>query len=229
MTSVRFLIGLLLIASVAVAQHAGAQPFVVDDTGLAPARSLQVEVWHHVHASWLVPSAQVIPGLDIISGVGLLRNGSDGAGQLAIDLQSKWQFRGPERAWGVAVVGGATAMADALLDSESGSVYAYVPLNITLLGGRFVLYPNAGWTYARGGLHEFTWGLRADGRLMRRLALVAETYGAGSAAPGYQVGVQVWPGSERLELDLTLSRAERNGSRHTWVTVGAIVVIPVAW
>lgn len=204
-----------------------AQPFVVDDPGLAPAGALQMEAWHQPYASWFVPSAQVAPGVDLVGGVALLHDSPLGAEQMALDLQSKWQARPMEHGWSAAVVAGGTAElpTDDFRTDDPFTAYAYVPVGVAALDGHFVVYPNVGWSYAQGGPHELSWGLRTDVHLNPIVTVVGEVYGAGTASPGVQTGLQIRMGADWLELDATVSHDERNGARRTWLTLGLVAVL----
>lgn len=72
------------------------------------------------------------------------------------------------------MVAGATVAlpTDDFRAADPFTVYAYVPIGVTAFNERLIAYPDAGWTYAQGGPHTFTWGLRA-------------------AAPGFQAGLQI--------------------------------------
>ena len=219
--------GLLLIASLALADRANAQPFVVDDSGLAPDGVLQMEVWHHPYESWLVPSAQVAPGVDLVGGVALLHASPLGAEQLALDLQSKWQVRPLLSGWSAALVGGGTAELPTtdFRASDPFTVYAYGVAGAPAFGGQLTAYPNLGWTHTQGDGHALSWGLRADLLLSSSVILVGEAYGTGTAPPGYQAGLQIYPGLDWLELDATVSHDVRNGTRQTWITLGLVAVL----
>jgi hypothetical protein len=94
-----------------------------------------------------------------------------------------------------------------------------------VLDGSVVTYPNVGWSYAQGGPHELTWGLRTDVHLSTIVTVVGEVYGAGTTDPGLQTGLQIRPDPDWLELDATVSVGERDGTRRTWFTLGIVAVL----
>lgn len=147
------LVALLLGAGGLLPSAATAQPFVVDDTGLAPEGAVQVEAWHHRDASWLVPSAQVTRGLDVVGGLGLLHDSRFGAERMALDLQSKWQVRPMRPRWSAALVAGGTAElpTDDFRAADPFTTYAYGAAGVSALDGQVVAYPSAGGVARRVG------------------------------------------------------------------------------
>lgn len=186
-----------------------------------------MEAWHQPYASWFVPSAQVAPGVDLVGGLGLLHATSLGAEQIALDLQSKWQARPMEHGWSAAGVTGGTAElpTDDFRATDPFTAYAYVPVGVAALDGHLAAYPNVGWSYTQGGPHELSWGLRTDVHLNPIVTVVGEVYGAGTAPPGVQTGLQIRMGADWLELDATVSHDEQNGARRTWLTLGLVAVL----
>lgn len=217
---------LLLVPIALLAHVACGQPLVVDDTGLVPGGALQVEAWHHNQATWLAPSMQIAPGLDLIAGTAWMHAGRFRDGHVVLDGQSKWQVRSPEERWSAALVGGLTA-AWSSGPSASTTPYAYAVLGGAPLTSRLVLYANAGWTRAPNTPSMATWGLRADAHLRPGVMLAGEVYGTGPEQPGYQVGLRLWPWSSNLELDLLLARDRRSGTRATEITLGIVGVLPL--
>lgn len=221
---------LLLVLFVGASVRPGAtvaQPFVVDDTGLAPEGTLQVEAWHHSCASWFVPSAQVAPGVDLVGGFALLHDSPLGAERMAFDLQSKWQMRPLQHGWSAAVVAGGTAdlPTDDFRAADPFTAYAYVPVGVSGLDGHVVAYPNIGWSYTQGGPHELSWGLRTDVHLNTVATAVGEVYGTGTATPGFQTGLQIRPSADWLELYATVSYHEWSDGRSTRLTLGLVAVM----
>jgi hypothetical protein len=226
----RFLRVSFLILLVGLSTRPGAtmaQPFIVDDTGLAPDGALQVEAWHHPYASWLVPSAQVAPGFDVVGGLALLHDSPCGAERMAFDLQSKWQVRPMGRGWSTAAVAGGTAElpTDDFRTPDPFTAYAYVPVGLAVRDGHVVAYPNAGWSYTQGGVHEIIWGARADVHLSTQVTVVGEVYGVRTSTPGIQTGMQLRPGADWLELNATVSYDERSDARRTWLTLGFVALL----
>ncbi len=221
------LIALLLGAGGLLPSAATAQPFVVDDTGLAPEGAVQVESWHHRDASWLVPSAQVTRGLDVVGGIALLHVAPFGAEQMALDLQGKWQVRPPRRSWSAALVAGATAEVPTTdgRAARLAATYAYGATGLSLLGEQLTLYANAGWSRARNGPSLLTGGLRADVRLTDRFIAIGEVFGTGRSAPGAQASLHVRPGPDWLELNATVTRARRAETYQTRLTLGLVAVL----
>jgi len=228
MPSLHHYIGcLLLAAACSWPEPSTAQPFVVDDTGLAPEGMLQVESWHHPYESWLVPSAQITPGFDLVGGFALLHASPLGAEQMVFDLQSKWQVRPMRQRWSAALVAGGTAElpTNDLRAADPFTTYGYGAAGVSALDGQVVAYPNAGWSYTQGGPHALTWGLRTDLHLNTVFTVVGEVYGTGTADPGIQAGLQIRPDADWLELNATVSVDERNSTRRTWLTFGLVAVL----
>lgn len=72
-----------------------------------------------------------------------------------------------------------------------------------------------------------SWGLRTDVYLNTVVTVVGEVYGVGTAAPGYQAGLQLRPGAGWLEVDATVSHGTRGGTRRTWRTLGLVAALDV--
>lgn len=106
---------------------------------------------------------------------------------MAFDLQSKWQARPMRHHWSAALVAGGTAElpTDDFRAANPITMYAYVPAGVSVLDGRWAVYPNVGWVHTQGGPHAVSWGLRTDVHLSTVVTVVGEMYGTGPTAPSY--------------------------------------------
>ena len=119
---------------------------------------------------------------------------------------------------------------DAVL--ELSTIYAYVPLSLSVAGDRLVLHQNTGWLLQRTAdrsRHALTWAARADVLVHPRVALVGEVYGAEGAAGAdaeFQTGVRAFVRPDRVQLDLSYGGLLRTGRRGQGWTLGLTLSTP---
>ena len=88
----------------------------------------------------------------------------------------------------------------------SHTLYAYVPVTISLMHGRILLYENTGWLYdtrASDQRHALTWAIRGDLALTRRIAAIGERFGATVGDTEFQAGIRGAIVPDRIQLDLS--------------------------
>lgn len=71
------------------------------------------------------------------------------------------------------------------------SLYAYVPVSVSLGDDGLVLHQNTGWFYERRGGHErhaLTWAARGDLRVRPDVILICDTFGSSGNPAEFQTG-----------------------------------------
>jgi hypothetical protein len=223
---------LVLLSLLLLPGAARTQQFVVDDAALVDRNACQLEAWHGETETRFEPACQLVRGLELMAGVGLV--GAGRGRQLEYRLEAKYLLREPgDRRLGVALLAGLEYQ-----PGEQGagleSVYAYVPVTVPVRGEQLLLHANLGWHYERdahehGGEvhdephHALTWGLRADLLLPvagERFALIGELFGEDRLLPEFQVGLRSELIAERLTLDLSWGGHTQGGLRGAGWTLG---------
>jgi hypothetical protein len=207
---------LLLVSVAALPPRAPAQQFVTDDAAITEYRACQLEAWHGQRASWIQPACTPVRNLEVTLAVGFLDAGGPGR-ERDVLLQGKTLFR-PLQAgdWGWGLALGTTPRGRVFPGQRRfGTLFAYVPLSLSLGEDRVVLHQNAGWHYRRDeegapgpeAAHAFTWGTRGDLWLGGRFTAIAELFGdSRRACPQWQAGLRTELWRERLLLDVSYGR-----------------------
>lgn len=222
----------LLLFSVALAPCCRAQQFVTDDAAVVEYRAVQLEGWHGESSSWILPAFQLIPNLEITTGIG--RVVEEGVRKTEYVAQGKYLFQErTDSSLGVGIVAGAGfGRLPQVVGGAVAVAFAYVPISVAVLADRVVVHANAGWLFNRrgdplgGGSHVFNWALRTDATLAAacdRFTLIAEFFGENTASPQFQVGVRTVVISERLGIDLSWGGHTARDAEGTGWTAG------IAW
>jgi hypothetical protein len=211
-----------------------AQQFVVDDADLVERNACQLDGWHGTGASWLLPACHLLPGVEIMAGIGSVVLG--GARHTEYVVQGKTLLRGAgTHPVSIGLVGGLGL--DPLSQARGGveGVFAYVPATLALRDEGLLLHANLGWHFERdahehaGGEfhqeahHALTWGLRGDVQFSSRITVIGEIFGEDRLMPEFQVGLRTALVPERLLVDLSWGDHIQRGMR------GAGWVLGVAW
>lgn len=209
------------------------QQYITDDAAVTEYRACQIQMWHGERSSWVLPVCTPVRNLEV--SVGSIAVWDDGAeGHFEYVIQAKTLLRRLETdGWGAGfVVGTGRDPALATTAPQSSSLYAYVPLSLSLARDRVVLHQNTGWLHQRSAGHKrdaLTWAGRVEGRVRRHLFLVGEVYGAegGAAAPAeFQAGVRAFARPGRVQLDLSYGgRLETGRGGQGW-TLGLTLMTP---
>jgi hypothetical protein len=209
-------------AMMATASPVHAQQFVTDDAALVERGACQLEAWYARPASWILPACQVIPNLEVTAGLGAVET-VEGAHDVRYVLQGKTLFRELEPdGFGIGLVGGfGLDPLGQIVARRIDSMYAYVPLSVSLAGDAMVLHQNVGWVYGpepgengvAGRRHALTWAMRADVGLTDRWTAIAELFGQSRVFPEYQVGLRWAVVPDRLGIDLSYSGATAGDAR----------------
>lgn len=100
------------------------------------------------------------------------------------------------------------------------AVFGYGILSRDLFSSRLTVYQNVGWVQEKNGPHQLTWGARFDWAAFEFLTLIGEVYGEGATDPSVQVSLRTVLLPDRVESDVSITRADPFESRRTWITVG---------
>lgn len=211
----------------------GAQQYITDDAAITEHRACQIQMWHGERSSWVLPVCTPLPNVEL--SLGFIAVWDDGAeGHFEYVVQAKTLLRPlTTDGWGAGFVAG-TGRDPALASTaaQQTTVYAYVPLSLSLADDALVLHQNTGWLHqnvAGRTADALTWAVRGEARLRRHVHAVAEAYGAdGSArAPAeYQLGVRGALRPERVQLDVSWGGRLRTSRRGQGWTVGLTLTTP---
>lgn len=190
-------------------------------------------MWHGQRSSWVLPVCTPLNNVEL--SVGFIAVWDDGAkGHFEYVLQAKTLLKPLEtNGWGAGlVIGTGRDPALASTAAQQSTLYAFIPLSLSLAGDAVVLHQNTGWLHTSVEGREadaLTWAARGEVRLRRYVHGVAEVYGAeGSArAPAeFQAGVRAAVRPERVQLDLSYGRRLRTGRRGQGWTLGLTLTTP---
>lgn len=208
-----------LLASLGVGTSA-AQQVLVDDPTSVPTGAAQLEAWHSTEGSTMSPAVRVLPLVEVAGGVVFVPSGAD---QRTVEygVESKILLRpGSAHRVGAALVGGAGFRRVGVPRGRPGTVFGYGILSQEVVPGRLTAYQNVGWMHTEAGPHQLTWGARIDWAFWNRFTLIGEVAGEGRTDPALQAALRTELLAERIEMDVSVTRAGPFDDRTTWGTVG---------
>lgn len=193
---------------------------VDDPTSVAPGAA-QLEAWHSREASWMIPAFRVFSVLEMAAGASFQRTGRREQRSVEYSVEGKLLVRpGSRHRFGMAAVGGADVQQLRLPRGRPASLYGFGIFSQELLPGRLTTYQNVGWLEEKHGPLTFTWGVRVDWTPLDRFTVIGEASGEGSDAPSFQASLRTVVLPDRIEMDLSVTRAGPFGDRNTWTTIG---------
>lgn len=197
-----------------------AQQVLVDDPTSVPPGAAQLEAWHSAEESWMAPALRVHPTLELAVGTAFLNTGVEDRRSVEYSAEGKFLLRpGSTHRFGLAAVGGAGIRQLGVPRDRPATVYGY-GIASQDLRPNLTAYQNVGWVHEEGGPHELTWGARLDWSLLDRVGLIGEVYGEGDSDPSVQAVVRTVLLPDRIEMDVSVTRAGPFDDRSTWGTVG---------
>ena len=206
---------------------ASAQQVLVDDSEITPPRSAQLEVWHGWQESWILPSVHLIPRLELSAGTAFVREEESSLRSNEYGIEGKASILDPETApIGLAAVAGTGITRLGVPKRAPETIYAFVPVSQEVIYDRLTAYQNMGWAREEGGPDVFTWGIRFDLTPIDRFTLIGEVFGEGEGPLAFQTALRTEIIPDRLEIDLSLTRAEFAEDTTYWVTTGITLVSP---
>ncbi len=232
-----FALSLLLVIASAV--PAIGQQYITDDAAITEYRACQIQMWHGERSSWMLPVCTPLRKVELSLGfIAVWEDEADG--HFEYTAQAKTVMRPlTTNSWGIGfVLGTGRDPAFSGTTSQPYSLYAYVPVSLSLAGDRVVLHQNTGWFHSRResrGHNAVTWAARADIVVRKNLVAVAEVLGAegvgadgGAGSPAeYQAGLRTWLRPETVQLDVSFGGLLSNpGTRAAGWTVGLALIAP---
>nr|WP_255581594.1 hypothetical protein [Cupriavidus sp. AU9028] len=208
-----------------------ARPLVTDDARIVDPKACQLETWLRFNRGgterWALPGCNFTGNLEITAGGSVQRVGDDLALTDAV-LQAKTVLHPVEpNDYGVALTVGVTEEPKAERRTTPGSVFAYLPVTVSLRDDHTLLHANLGVTRSRTeGTTRMTWGVAAENVVTHRLALIAETYGENRGNPWYQLGLRLWLVPQRVQLDATYGSRLGDQRDARFVSLGLRLLSP---
>ena len=220
MSSRCLLFGLLLFVPL-LGSPAAAQQVLVNDPTSVPVGAAQLEAWHSTQESWIAPAIRVHRRVELAGGVAFVDAGGADRRTVEYSAESKVLLRpGSTHRVGAAVVGGVGLQQLGVPRGRPTTLFGYGVLSQDLLPGTLTAYQNVGWAHEENGPHQLTWGARLDWSLLDRFTVIGEAYGEGRSDPFLQVAVRTVLLPDRVETDVSVTRAGPFGTRDTWITIG---------
>lgn len=214
------LAALVLIFVLGAGPVAAQQVLVDDPTSVAPGAA-QLEAWHSSQASWMAPALRVHSLLEVAAGAAFVDVGTENRRTVEYSAEGKLLLRpGSAHRIGGAVVGGTGLSEMGATRDALTSAYGYGILSQDLIPGQLVAYQNLGWLKVENGPHQLTWGARIDWTVVDWLTVIGEAYGEGRADPSFQAALRTVLLPDRIEMDVSVTRAGSFANRNTWATVG---------
>jgi len=196
------------------------QQVLVDDPTSVSRGAAQLEAWHSIEESWIAPAVRVHPNLELAVGTAFLTTGREDRRTVEYSAEGKVLLRpGSTHRVGLAAVGGAGVRQLGLPRNRPATVYGYGIVSQDL-GAGLTAYQNVGWIHEESGPHQLTWGARLDWSVLNRVGLIAEAYGEGRSTPFFQALARAVLLPDRIEMDVSVTRAGPFDDRQTWATVG---------
>lgn len=223
----------IAIASATIATTVRAQQYITDDAAITDHRACQIQLWHGQRSSWVLPVCTPVRNLEL--SIGFIAVWDDGAeGHFEYVIQGKTLLKPlTTNGWGAGfVVGTGRDPALASTEAQLATIYAYVPLSVSLASDALVLHQNTGWIHQRGGGRQadaVTWAARGELRLRKYVFGVAEVYGAeGSArAPAeFQAGLRAFVRPGRVQADASYGGRLDSGREGQGWTLGITLHTP---
>ncbi|MGY8525589.1 hypothetical protein [Paracidovorax citrulli] len=222
---------LALAAGLLHAPTYAARPLVTDDARIVDPKACQLESWLRFNRGgterWALPGCNFTGNFEVTAGGSVQRVGDDLA-VTEVVLQGKTVLKPVEpNGYGVALTFGAADEPKAERRTTPGSLFAYVPLTVSLRDDRTLLHANLGVTRSRiEGTTRMTWGVAGENVVNQRLALIAETYGENRGSPWYQLGLRVWLVPQRVQLDATYGSRFGDQRESRFVSIGLRLLSP---
>jgi hypothetical protein len=215
------IVALCLFVLAVGASPAPGQQVLVDDPTSVPVGAAQLEAWHSTEESWIAPGVRIHPRLEVAGGVAFLDTGNGDRRSVEYSLEGKVLVRpGTTHRVGLAAVGGAATSHLGVPDGRPATLFGYGVVSQDLLPGRLTSYQNAGWLHERNGPHQLIWGARLDWSPLDRFTLIGEAYGEGRSDPSLQASLRTALLPNRIEMDVSVTRAGPFDDRNTWGTIG---------
>jgi hypothetical protein len=198
-----------------------AQQVLVNDPTSVPVGAAQLEAWHSTQESWIAPALRVHRRVELAGGVAFVDVGGEDRRTVEYSLESKILLRpGSTHRIGVAAVGGVGTPQLGVPRGRPTTLFGYGVLSQDLLPGTLTAYQNVGWAHEENGPHQLTWGARLDWSPLNRFTVISEAYGEGRSDPSLQAAVRTVLLPDRVEMDVSITRAGPFDDRRTWGTVG---------
>jgi hypothetical protein len=198
-----------------------AQQVLVNDPTSVPVGAAQLEAWHSTEESWIAPAMRVHRRLELSGGVAFVDAGGADRRTVEYSAEGKVLLRpGSTHRFGLAAVGGVGVSQLGIPRGRPTTLFGYGVLSQDLLPGTLTAYQNVGWAHEENGPHQLTWGARLDWSLLDRFTVIGEAYGEGRSDPFLQVAVRTVLLPDRVETDVSVTRAGPFGTRDTWITIG---------
>lgn len=198
-----------------------AQQVLVNDPTSVPVGAAQLEAWHSTEESWIAPALRVHRRLELAGGIAFINAGSDDRRTVEYSAEGKVLLRpGSSHRFGLAAVGGVGVSHLGVLRGRPATVFGYGVASQDLLPSTLTTYQNVGWRHAENGPHQLIWGARLDWSPLDRFTFIGEAYGEGRSDPFLQVAVRTVLLPNRVETDVSVTRAGPFEARDTWITVG---------
>lgn len=215
------LLQLTLIYGALLPLEAAGQQVLVDDPMSVETGAAQLEAWHSQRDSHIIPAVRVLSDLEIAAGTAFAQTGSANRRRVEYTVEGKLLLRpGSIHRFGAAFVAGAGARQLAIPNGRPNALFGYGILSQDIVSGRLTAYQNVGWVQEENGPHQLTWGARLDWAVFESVTLIGEIYGEGATDPFVQVGLRTVLLPDRVESDVSITRAGPYGARSTWLTVG---------
>jgi len=224
------------------------RPLVTDDAGLTEAKTCQVESWIQrtdaVHEYWMLPACNLFGNFEIAAGGTRFRM-DDGNWQSSYLLQGKTLLKHlAPNSYGIGLAfgglipdrptstGGQEVSSGLLADvsepeDTSDSLYAYVPVSLSLRNDAIVAHFNLGWNWERANnAHGITWGLAAVTDPTARWSIFAELYGDDRTDPYAHTGTSYELIANCVQLDVTFGRQLSGAPDTTFYSLGLNMYLP---
>jgi hypothetical protein len=208
-----------------------ARPLVTDDAKIVDPKSCQLESWLRFNRDgterWALPGCNFTGNLEWTLG-GAVQPFGDGNALTDVVVQGKTVLKPVEtNGYGVALAIGMEQHPKAEYRHTPGSVYAYLPVTVSLRDDRFLLHTNVGVSRDRDERQtQMTWGIAGEAAVTERLTVIAETFGNHRESPWYQAGLRVWCVPGTVQLDATIGSQFGPQRRARFVSVGLRLLSP---
>lgn len=208
------------------------RPLYTDDAALTTAGSCQIENWTQqakvLEEYWSLPACNPGGNFEITLG-GTRQHPQDQRWQSQLLVQGKTLFKElSPGSYGVGLAAGALAdLSDNGAGRQLSTLYAYVPLSLSLADDRLNVHLNAGWLRDQVlDTDRTTWGLGAVLTATEQWSLFAEFYGDDVADPSVQAGITRTLFDGLLHLDLSAGRQLGALPGTTFFSLGLNVYLP---
>jgi len=217
----------LFVAALLAAPAAFAQPFVVDDAGIAAPGACEFVGWADPEQAWTVAACTPLARTEFTVELGVLREpyGDHTHTELELIAETKVQLLPDDPGQlGLAVVAGVALHPGQ--DDLFEEAYAFVPITLLARSERVALhvYGGAARAFEDGALRGL-YGARLDGQLVGELGAYAEVYGEGPDV-GYQVVLRAGAVPDRVEVFAGVGGSLRGEAAASGPIIGLVWMTP---